>query len=386
MRNIRLAESTFGSEEREAVLRVFDSGRLTMGPTCEAFEKAFAATVGARHAVFCNSGGSANMLAALAVSAKYTDLRDAEVLVPATTWPTTVWPFVFAGATPVFVDCDPDTLQMDLGAAKRAITRKTRAICLAHIMGNACDVEAAKALARASDLVLIEDSCGAFGTKVDGRYVGTLGPVGTFSFFFSHHLSTIEGGMLATQDHLVADIARSVRSHGWARPVAGLGDVASLYPDIEPRFLFLYPGFNFKPTEIQAAIGLVQLKKARLFDKVRAAAFARWTEAFSGRTDFRTIAPGPNVEPSWFGYAVVCRDTRTRDALRVHLESHGIETRMVSGGNLARQPAFKGIGRAAGDLSGSDKIMTSGLFWGLHGMLTDEDIDYVVDVVARFAP
>lgn len=391
LRKIPLNDCTFGEDEIQAAIQVLRSGQLTMGPQCEAFEKRFAKELGVKNALFVNSGSSANLLAFFALvnpALKGRCEPGGEVIVPAVTWSTTIWPIVQAGLTPVLVDSDPRTLQIDLDQVKAAIGPKTVAICPVHVLGNGVPMEPLIKLAKENDLWLVEDTCEALGTRHNGRDVGTFGDIGTYSFYFSHHITTIEGGMVVTADDELADLMRCLRAHGWTRHMKTREAVEAKYPEIDPRFLFVNTGFNLRPTEINAAFGLKQIDKLRDFNSARVRNADFWNSKFAPLIkagEFRPMQSTKGTESTWFGYPIVCRDRELRLRLGAHLEKNGIETRPVICGNLARQPAFKMIPhRISGKLSGADEIMDCGLFWGSHPVMADADLEYVAGVVNSF--
>jgi dTDP-4-amino-4,6-dideoxygalactose transaminase len=391
-----LTVNMLGAEEISAAKAVLDSGFLTMGRLCEQFEREFATYIGAEHAVMVNSGSSANLLALFALTNRLLTpggrrrlLRPGdEVIVPALSWSTSIWPVLQIGATPVFVDCDPNTLQMIPEAIGKAITPKTAAIVVVHVLGGACDLTAIGALAEQNGLWLIEDTCESLGVLWDGRRVGTYGDMGTFSFYFSHHITTIEGGMVVTQDGKLADLLRSMRSHGWARAMSNADEIARQYPDIDPRFLFVTTGFNLRPTEINAAIGLAQLKRLEAFNARRREIAQRFDRGFAGlrqNGDLRLVQTDPRCVPAPFGYTVLCRTPEARRRLGLHLEKRGVETRPIICGNIVRQPAFRHLDyRVSGRLDGADLVMDCGIYWGPHPGLTDAAVDRVIEIVKTF--
>lgn len=391
MRKIPLNDCTFGEDEIQASIDVLRSGQLTMGPKCFEFEDRFARELGVENALFVNSGSSANLLAMFALvnpALKGRIEPGSEVIVPAVTWSTTIWPVVQAGLIPVLVDSDPHTLQMDLKVAEAAIGPKTAAICPVHVLGNAVPMKPLIELAKKHDLWLIEDSCEALGTRQNGQDAGTFGDIGTFSFYFSHHITTIEGGMVVTNNAELAELMRCLRAHGWTRHMKTRAAVEAKHSEIDPRFLFVNTGFNLRPTEINAAFGLKQIEKLRGFNHRRIEIAEYWNDQFKDiiqAGEFRPMRTTEGTESTYFGYPVICRNKNLRVRLGAHLEKNGIETRPVICGNLARQPAFKMIPhRIAGPLKGADEIMDNGLFWGSHPVMTDEDIKYVADIVKGF--
>lgn len=391
---IPLNTNTMGPEEIAAAKAVLDSGYVTMGSNCQAFERAFADYLGVKNAIMVNSGSSANLLATFALanpicSSGPTRIEPgSEVIVPALTWSTTVWPFVHAGAIPVFVDCDPITLQMQPEAIEAAITSKTRAIAIVHVLGGAVDVTAVRKIADKHKIWLFEDTCESLGVLWDNRQVGTFGHVGTYSFYFAHHITTIEGGMVVTDDNDLADLMRAMRAHGWVRHMRNGDQYAEKHPEIDKRFLFITTGFNLRPTEINGAIGVIQLGKLDGFNAERRRIAKLLDKGLSKLQASGHVQPmvfDEQCRPAPFGYPVLCETTEIRDRFQSFLEASGIETRPVICGNLARQPALSHVAhRIAGPLAGADRVMDSGLYWGTHPMMTETEVSYIVDKVEQF--
>jgi CDP-6-deoxy-D-xylo-4-hexulose-3-dehydrase len=293
-----------------------------------------------------------------------------------------------AGAIPVFVDCDPQTLQMTPQAVEAAITPKTAAIVVVHVLGGAVDMSAVRAIAERKRLWLIEDTCESLGVEWDGNKVGSFGQLGTFSFFFSHHITTVEGGMVVTNDARLADLLRAMRAHGWVRHMQGRKQIEARYPDIDPRFLFLTTGFNVRPTEINGAIGLEQLKRLAGFNETRRSIAGKLDQGLAPLAQkglLSLIGYDKRSKPAPFGYTVLCRSHDERQQLVKHLEQSGIETRPVICGNLVRQPALEHFGhRVSGTLKGADRVMDCGLYWGTHPFMGDDDVRYIIETVTRF--
>ncbi len=396
MRRIPLNAPTFGEEEINAAIEVLKSTYVTMGKRCRQFEQAFAAYAGIDEAVFVNSGSSANLLVFFALANHAApQLKDkrrlvpgSEVIVPAVSWSTTFWPIVQAGGVPVFVDSDPSTLQMKPDAMRAALSEKTVAVCAVHVLGNTAAMQEVLAFAEMNDLWVVEDTCEALGARYDGKLAGTFGDVGTFSFFFSHHITTIEGGMVVTRHGELGELLRCLRAHGWTRDLKNRKETEALYPQIDPEYLFINTGFNLRPTEINAAFGLIQLRKLDALNQRRCEMAALLNQRFLPliqRGVFYPMQPAARADAVWFGYPVICREPSVRQALKDHLRNHNIETRPIICGNMARQPALQHVRhRISGELSGADKIMDCGLLWGMSPLMSDDDLEYVADTVLKF--
>ena len=268
---VPLTFDSIGAEEKQAAKNVLDSGFYTMGKEVRAFEEKFAEYTGAKHCVMVNSGSSANLL--LVASYLHGLNRDGllspgdEVLVPALLWPTTLWPIVQLGLTPVLVDVNPETMSINVNDVRSKLTDKTKAIFLIHVLGIPANMDELMRLIEEHNLILIEDCCESLGARFKGKHVGTFGEGGTFSFFFSHHISTMEGGAIITNCEKHANDLRSMRAHGWIRDRSDSDQIklANADANIDDRWLFVLPGFNLRPTEIQGAIGQVQISKIGQF-------------------------------------------------------------------------------------------------------------------------
>lgn len=369
-----LARVTYGEEEIAAVERTLRSGRTTMGPQVEAFEAGFASLAGAQEAVMVNSGSSADLLCAFSLGPP---LRGQdEILVPAVTWPTQVWACVLAGYRVRLVDVDPRTLQVNLDDLKDKVRWRTRAVFATHVLGASCDMAALRRYCGAVELDVIEDCCEALGTHWDGQPVGTFGTAGAFSFFFSHVLSTMEGGMVATDDPGTARFLRLWRNHGWE-------------PQPGQHFAFPTWGMNLRPTEVQGAFGKVQLGKLPMFLSARTRNFGRLeggtTLRYPGALATPTLSLG--CEPAWHAFPLtVAADANfTKHQLCAYLESRGVETRPLIAGNLARQSALQDERRViAGDLPGADFVHDHAFYIGLASEDDPEGTGYVGECVRDF--
>ncbi|MFX4223888.1 MAG: DegT/DnrJ/EryC1/StrS family aminotransferase [Thalassobaculum sp.] len=388
---VRLHEPTFGAEEINAALECLVTTRVTMGPKVRRFEREFADKFDFKHGVMVNSGSSANLLAlATLANPAYSKrlMPGDEVIVPALSWSTTVWPVVQMGLTPVIVDIDPDTLNIAPDQIEAAVSPKTRAVMIVPVYGNPCDMDAITDICRRHDLALIEDCCEALGASYDGKAVGQFGSVGTFSFYFSHHITTLEGGICVTNDTEFAELSRILRAHGWVREVEDRNAWLERYPEIDPRFLFVNAGYNLRATEVQAAMGSVQLPKLDGFVETRranAAWFQSELDRFSTRLSFQVETP--KGYHSWFGFPVVLREDAGFGVVDIcrHLNNAGIETRPIIAGNIARQPAMELFAhRTVGDLKNADAVMARGFAFGNHQAIDEGSRAYILETIEAF--
>ncbi|CCQ73095.1 DegT/DnrJ/EryC1/StrS aminotransferase family protein [Magnetospira sp. QH-2] len=381
---VRLHEPTFGAEEVGAVARCMASTQVTMGPRVRAFEQACGAAFGSNQAVSVNSGSSANLLALAALCNGETEggLRPGdEVIVSALSWSTTVWPLVQHGLVPVIVDIDLHSLNIDPEAVEQAIGPKTRAVMPVHVYGNPCDMATLLRICDAHDLILIEDCCEAMGARYDGRPVGQFGRVGTYSFYFSHHITTMEGGLCISSDQDLGERMRILRAHGWLRDVEDPSRYAADFPDVDPRFLFVNAGYNLRLTEPQGAMGLIQLGKLEGFVTARRQV-ASWLRTALAPLEDRLRFQRETIGGihSWFGFPIILRDGAgpTVDDVRAYLQSRGVESRPMLCGNIARQPGMKLFPhRVSGPLDHADRVMARGFSIACHQDVSEAAVEYM---------
>ena len=381
----RLMEQTFTADEILAAVETLLGGQLTMHDRVRELEQRFAAAVGAPYAVMVNSGSSANLLAVGAATnpVRHRSLRTGdEVLVPAVCWSTSVWPLMQAGLSPVFVDVDPRTLNIDVADARRKLTPRTRAIMAVHVLGNACDMRALTE----DDLIVIEDACESLGTTSHGRAAGTHGDFGTYSFYYSHHMTTGEGGMVVCRTLEDYDLLRCLRAHGWSRQLSNRAELEAANPDIDARFLFVNLGYNVRPLDVQAAIGLVQLERLPRMNAARNSNRERIVAALRDhprwRDQFRFAEPDHGSEPAWFGLAMLLHDDRPLRAFLDALTARGVENRPIISGNFIRQPAWQRLGYEMDPASfpGAETVHLRGFFIGIQSTpLSDARIAALAD-------
>ena len=375
---------------------------LTTGRFATQFEREFARVVGVRHALLCNSGSSANLLATSALTSwKLGDrqLRPGdEIITVAAGFPTTVNPAIQYGLVPVFLDVDLGTYDIDVTRLEEAVSSKTRAIILAHTLGNPFNIDAVTALAKRHGLWLVEDSCDALGSTYRGTHVGTFGDLATVSFYPAHHITMGEGGCVLTNAPKMKTILESFRDWGrdcWCEPgkenTCGkrfdwqLGDLPHGY---DHKYIYSHIGYNLKATDMQAAVGVAQLQKLSGFIERRR---HNWQRLHDGLAELSDVFVLPHAtehsDPSWFGFALTVKPDApfSRNELVRWLDARRIATRQLFAGNLLRQPAYRDVPhRVVGDLTNTDLVMR-GTFWlGVYPGITDTMVDYVVDSVRLF--
>ncbi|GAA0249481.1 DegT/DnrJ/EryC1/StrS family aminotransferase [Haladaptatus pallidirubidus] len=383
---IRLSRPTFGSEEVVEAIESLLSTWVTMGDKVEQFEREWADYVGVNHATMVNSGSSANLLAMKALAQDHIDSDD-EIIVPAVSWSTSLFPILDIGAKPVLVDVDPETYTIDVESLNEAITEKTAGIVPVHLLGNPCEMNPILELVDDHDLAIMEDCCEAHGAEYRGQKVGTFGDMGTFSFFFSHHISTIEGGMIVTNQPEYRDRTRMARAHGWVRDIEDQSFSAE-HSEIDERFLFAAQGYNLRPTEIQGAFGIHQLEKLEPFVEKRRENASYLNEQLEQHDRYFDLLNERNgTRCSWFAYPLLIKEPApfSRNDLQDYLEDNLIETRPILAGDLTRQPVMNQIPhRIHGDLAGSRHLHFDGLFIGNHHALDQQRLNYIVETITTF--
>ena len=310
---VRLHEPTFGGEEIWEALESLLSTRVTMGEKVRRFEREFLEYFGFRNTLMVNSGSSANLLAISAITNVATSdrLRQGdEVIVPALAWSTTVWPLIQHGLVPVIVDIDPQTFNIDPNEVERAISDRTAGIMLVHVYGNPCDMSAIMDIVDRHSLTLVEDCCEALGAYFGDKPVGSFGRAGAFSFYFSHHITTLEGGMCVTGDDELGETMRILRAHGWVRETLGKDKYTAQHPTIDPGFLFVNLGYNLRATELQGGFGYVQLGELKRFVEIRTDNARFWQnrlEPFGEFFEFQKETAG--ATNSWFGFPMAIKNS-----------------------------------------------------------------------------
>jgi CDP-6-deoxy-D-xylo-4-hexulose-3-dehydrase len=368
-----LATSSWGEEEIDAMHRVIASGIFTMGANVQAFERDFAQYVGSKHCVMVNSGSSANLLMVAALF--YTQnptlklKRGDEVIVPAVSWSTTYYPLYQYGLKIKFVDIDLYTLNYDLEQLEKAVTDRTRAIMAVNLLGNPNDFGRILQIIGKRDVVLVEDNCESMGATYQGKQAGTFGVMGSFSSFFSHHISTMEGGLIVTDDEELYQILLSLRAHGWTRNLPNNNLVCGEKSDdpFEESWRFVLPGYNVRPLELEGVLGVEQLKRLPSMVVERRKNGKLLQQALSEHPDI--IIQREIGESSWFGFSLVIRpgSKLTRKSIVTKLNELGFECRPIVAGNFAKNEVVKYFdSEVHGTLKNAEHIDHNGLFVGNH--------------------
>ncbi|MBT4672795.1 MAG: DegT/DnrJ/EryC1/StrS family aminotransferase [Rhodospirillaceae bacterium] len=374
-----LAADSWGPEERAAIDDVIASGRLTMGPKVAEFERAFADYFGRKYAVMVNSGSSANLVGIAALCyRKDNPLQPGdEVIVPAISWSTTYHPLQQYGLKLRFVDVELDTLNMDTSRLEEALTPSTRMIVGVSILGNPAALDVMRAFADKHGLIFFEDNCESMDAELVGQKTGTFGDIGTFSTFFSHHISTIEGGVLTTDDAELNDLARSIRAHGWTRDVSEGSELfAARDDDFFEAYRFILPGYNVRPQEINAAVGLVQLAKLPAMTEMRRKNLAKFQNLFEG--DERFIIQRENGKSSSFCFTIILSPGLgfDRDVVMEALKAEDIGFRIITGGCFPRHDVIKYFDyELLGEMTNGDLAHDRGFFVGNYPFDLGTEID-----------
>jgi len=373
-----LTNTVLDNDDIEAGVKVLKSKWITMGRETLKFENNFSKKISNRSSTMVNSGSSANLLIfQCLINPKVNKLKkDDEVLIPAICWSTSLWPIIQSGLKVKFIDIDPKTLNLDLNEFEKKITKKTKALMLVHAMGNCADMEKIVRICKKKKIILIEDACEALGSKYKGKQLGTFGDFSSYSFFYSHHITSGEGGMVCSKSKKDADVIRTLRSHGWHRAISNKKSNS---------WSFINSGFNLRPTDISASIGNSQLKKLKKISLIRQQNFKSIRSAllddkrYSNKFDI--IEENINNKIVWFGIPIILKSTEKNYKNKVtnKLNKFGIDTRPLISGNFAKQPAIKLYKlNIKSNLKNANFIDKNSFFIGLHNTKTNiKTVDYI---------
>lgn len=381
-----LATSTWDEEELDVLRSLASRDRLTMGPETKRFEDSLARYFGSNYAVFCNSGSSANLLGMTALGLRADRSEKNEVIAPAIGWSTTFYPVVQAGFTLRFIDIDLRTLNMSPTDVENAINEKTAGIIGVNLLGNPMDLRKLREICDQNDLFFFEDNCESMGASQDGKQAGTSGDISSFSTFFSHHISTIEGGFCLTDDHELYEKMLALRAHGWTRDLESENHLEEKTgKNFDDMFRFILPGYNLRPTEISSLLGMTQLKKLPGILQGRLKNGHHWLEHSIKVPWMITQEVAEDSVSSWFGFSIILKpNSISRDTVISLLKELGVEYRPIVTGNFTKQPVMKLLPTANNQLNfpNADYVDEHGLFIGNHHYDIGDKISILCDSLA----
>ena len=360
-----LLEDAFNKNDIEIGKKVIQSRQLTMSKITRSFEKKFAAYLGCKYAVMVNSGSSANLLSIFVAKYSYKFKSGDEIIIPSLCWSTSLWPIIQAGLKPVFVDVNLNDFNASLEEIYSKINKKTKAILLVHVLGTSLKIDHLLKKLRKKKIILIEDTCESLGTKYKNKFLGTYGSFGTFSFYYSHQITSGEGGMVVTNSKKDYELLKIMRAHGWDR---------DLKKNKNQKFNFINMGFNLRPLEVSAAIGKNQLKRLKNFSIIRRKNRNKIINSIKNNPkwndQYHFVIPDKNLKPSWFGLPLLLNSKylKYKKKIITNLNKKGIETRPIISGNFLNQKASKvyNLNIKNQKFPNADYIDKAGFFIGLH--------------------
>jgi CDP-6-deoxy-D-xylo-4-hexulose-3-dehydrase len=390
-----LGQNVHDSNDIIEMVKTLLTENFTMGEQVNEFEKIFAEYIGAKHALMVNSGSSANLIALSTLSNYKCANRlmpGDEVLVPALCWSTSVFPIIQSNLTPIFVDVDSKTLNINLEDLENKITNKTKAIMLVHVLGNSTNMEKLMNIVNRYNLLLIEDTCESLGSKYKTKYLGTFGDIGTYSFYYSHHLTTMEGGMVVCNNDESYELMKCLRAHGWSRNLTNKEEIQKQYPDLDPRFTFVNLGYNVRPMEIQASMGISQLNKLQEKNNNRKINYnyIKYRIETDPRNTFLSFAESSKgTDAIWFGIVLFLDKSVSLPNYLSYLTNNGVENRPIITGNIIRQPVIKDLYPSLNPLNfpGAEQCHFHGLFIGLSSnLMPDFLVEELIDILLSYKP
>lgn len=380
-----LSDDTWDNAEFSAIQRVLDSNMFSMGKCVAKYENEFAEKFGVKYALMVSSGSAANLLAVAGLVYSGRLKKGDEVIVPAVSWSTTYFPLYQMGLKMRFVDIDGQTLNIDVDKLDMAITKKTKLLCLVNLLGNPNKFDEIEKICKPKNIIVMEDNCESLGAEYCGKKAGTFGVVGTYSTFYSHHLCTMEGGMVVTDDEELYHYMLCVRAHGWTR---NLPEGSPIYKKRDNSFYesfnFIVPGFNFRPLEIEGAAGSEQLKKMDIIIRQRKENAKYFCDKMLQFKNVRTQKQ--TGDSSWFGFALILEGALKghRDELVKYFVENDIEVRPIVAGNFTRNSVIKYLEYTiSGELTASDDIHNNGFFIGNYSRDNSAEVDYFVEIFAN---
>ena len=390
-----LLSNAFNKKDIQCGINVLKSKQITMSRITYNFEKNFAKKNGSKYAVMTNSGSSANLLALSAITNPVFSKRlypGDEVLIPVICWSTSLWPILQHQLKPVFVDVELNNFNICLEDLEKKISKKTKAILLIHVLGTSVDMIKLNKIVKKNNLLLIEDTCESLGAKYNKKSLGTYGNFGTYSFYYSHQITSGEGGMIVCKEKSHYNLLKSLRSHGWSRNIKMSKKFLNQYKNIDQRFLFINSGYNLRPTEIQSAIANNQFSRLKEFMKIRdnnrKLIINTLKQHKNWQDQFKFVKLSKNIQPSWFGLPILINEkfkTKKQRFLKI-LNKQGIENRPILSGNFANQPASKlfNLNSKREKFKNAQIIEDLGFFIGLHTQkLSLKDAKYLANSLLK---
>ena len=368
-----LLEDPYRKKDLNKAIEVIKTGKLTIGKQTKNFEEKFTKKIKTKFSLMVNSGSSANLLALQCLINPYRKKRlkrGDSVLIPTVCWSTSLWPIVQSGLKPVFVDIDPVTLNIDIKDLIKKINKRTKALMLVHVLGNSTNMDDLMKIIKRKKIILIEDTCESLGSKYKSKFLGTFGEFSSFSFYSSHQISSGEGGMITCRNPEDYEIIKALRAHGWSRGLKKEKKITKNNKHLDSRFIFFNSGFNLRPTDISAAIGLSQFNDMNKFissrNKNRDLIVNALKKSKIVNNNFYFIEGNKNVKPSWFGIPIYIKNKSNRKKFIKNIEKRGVETRPIISGNFIKQPSVKKYKLLNGiKFANSDIVNDHGFFIGL---------------------
>jgi len=387
-----LGYNTWNEKEKKSVIKVLDSGFFTMGKKVKEFEIKFAKYFGSKYATMVNSGSSANLLM-LSVLKNYKKIlkkkntKKPNIIAPTIGWSTSYYPICQNGFKINFVDVDINTLNIDADEVEKSIDKNTVAILAINLLGNPCNFNKLKKIAKKNNLILLEDNCESLGAKYKNKYCGTHGLMGTHSLFFSHHMQTMEGGVILTNDRNINDFLKSLRAHGWCRDLPKKNKLYKKSNDkFKDHFVFITPGYSLRPLEMEAGVGLVQLKKLEKFMKIRERNSKIFQNLFQNKSWCKIQKQEKNSASSWYGFNLILTGKlkNKRKMIVDKLQKNKIEVRPTMTGNFLNNPVLKYLDyKAIGNFKKSDYIDKNGFFVGNYPKNLKKELNFLYKKIAE---
>ena len=387
-----LGFNTWDNKEITLITKVLKSGNFVMGKKVEIFEKKFAKHFQSKHAVMVNSGSSANLLMLSLIKyfpefLKKKKIKNPNIIVPAVGWSTSYYPISQCGFKLKFVDIDLQTLNIDTKKVEFAIDKSTVAILPINLLGKPCNYKELNRITKKNNLILLEDNCESMGATYNGKFCGTMGLMGTHSLFFAHHMQTMEGGMILTNNNKINDILRSLRAHGWARDLPNKNQLYKKKNDMfKDKFTFILPGYCVRPLEIEAAAGLVQIKKLKKFLKIRLQNSEIFKNLFKNKNWCQIQEEDKNSNSSWYGFNITLRGEleNKRNQIVKKLIKNKIEVRPTMTGNFTKNPVIKFLNHEiSGKLTKSDIVDKDGFFIGNYPKDLTKELKLVYKIITK---